>query len=202
MINRARLTQCLPWHCLEKSSIEPDRNAIAAAVADWLDTDLIAPDGTMKRRKPSELTESLEDAKKSLKALKRHLKAAGIERHTLPMFDTSGEIQTVVYKDILSRLEYALDLEAPAPHPAQNTGKDQWQRAVMRGFFWNLQANGLVDWRAIPNKDQATFMSAVLIEAGHAHNLPASPWTTEKWRKSRDGYFTMTESGYMPSEFV
>ena len=202
MINRARLIQCLPWQCLKESRIEPDREAITAALAKWLDTDIIGNDGTVKRRKTAELAESFSDAKAALKALRRHLKAANLSGKELHIFDTDGELRRATFDSLSRRMEQSLDLFAPPPHPAGNTGPDQWQRLVMRGIFWNLQEAWLVDWFNVPNKDQAKFMSAILIEFSNTKGLDAEAWSAEKWRKSRDGYFVRVRDRYHPPEFV
>lgn len=199
MINRARLVQCLPWQCLNRSSIEPDREAIASAIAGWLDRDLIAADGTLKRRKPSELAESLEAARAALKTFRRHLRAAGLQDHALSIFDAAGAVRHATYQSLLIRMEQDLALKKPAPHPAANDNPDQWQRLVMRGIFWNLQDAGLVDWSSIFDRDQARFLSAILAEAASLQQLPSKPWSAGRWRKSRDDFFTATPTGYHPN---
>ncbi len=205
MINRARLVQCLPWQRLAESRIEPDREAIAAAVAAWLEN-------PKTRSKPADLTESLADAKKALKQLKLHLRAASLLSHELPIYDSAGERadyksmlvahdlagqhRKPTYADLLASMELNLESKEIMPHPAPNTSPTQWQTLTMRGIFWNLQDAGLVDWLPVSNADQARFLSAALLEAASAIGKNGKAWDGEKWRKSRDKFFTKTPRGY------
>ena len=216
MINSARLIQCLPWQCLDGSSIEPDRELITNSLIEWLSSAPIAADGTVTRLRSSEQVASLKDAQKALRKLQRDLLAAKLLDHDLPIFDSSaersdfrsllpsydlgGNHRRPTYKDLIHSMTLDLDGKSPAPHPAAKDEPEQWQRFVMRGLFWNLWSNGLVDWRGIGPTDQAKFLSSIMLEVGTSKSLAASPWSAERWRKSLNDFFVKNESGdyYLP----